>query len=90
MKALLFTSSCIHYNVEYLLSICSLFAIIPLGNSTMEKLQKVVSGYTACGLGLDVHCNLFGPTALLKVCKQLWIKFHIKFEEFKPHVSPNY
>lgn len=69
MKALLFTSSCIHYNVEYLLSICSLFAIIPIGNNTMEKLQKVLSGYTSCGLRLDVHCNLFGPTALLQVCK---------------------
>lgn len=69
MTALLFTSSCIHYNVECLLSICSLFSIIPLGNSTMEKLQKVLPGYTSYGLRLDVHCNLFGPTALLQVCK---------------------
>ncbi|KAB2597114.1 hypothetical protein D8674_000034 [Pyrus ussuriensis x Pyrus communis] len=40
-----------------------------LGNRTMEKLQKVLSGTTAYGLWLDVHCNLFGPTALLKICE---------------------
>ncbi|KAM1068014.1 hypothetical protein ACFX2I_000025 [Malus domestica] len=40
-----------------------------LGNSTMEKLQKVLPGYTSYGLRLDIHCNLFGPTALLQICE---------------------
>ncbi|XP_062096975.1 protein TONSOKU [Humulus lupulus] len=42
-----------------------------LGNVTMEKLQRVFtsSGQKYGGLTLDLHCNLFGPTALFQVCE---------------------
>ncbi|GMH06680.1 hypothetical protein Nepgr_008520 [Nepenthes gracilis] len=42
-----------------------------LGNGTMEKLKQVFmfSGQKYGGLVLDLHNNLFGPTALFQICE---------------------
>nr|XP_043629643.1 protein TONSOKU [Erigeron canadensis] len=42
-----------------------------LGNATIEKLNGLfTSPYQKSGdLVLDLHCNLFGPTALLQICE---------------------
>ncbi|XP_015955901.1 protein TONSOKU isoform X1 [Arachis duranensis] len=42
-----------------------------LGNGTMEALQKVftASDQHYGDLTLDLHCNRFGPTALLQICE---------------------
>ncbi|XP_078447079.1 tetratricopeptide repeat (TPR)-containing protein isoform X2 [Wolffia australiana] len=42
-----------------------------LGNSTMEKLQKIFthSSQRYGGLTFDLHCNQFGPTALFQICE---------------------
>ncbi|GAB4847721.1 hypothetical protein Ancab_026783 [Ancistrocladus abbreviatus] len=42
-----------------------------LGNGTIEKLRQLF--LSSCqkygGLALDLHCNLFGPTALFQICE---------------------
>ncbi|KAL8168242.1 hypothetical protein V2J09_009741 [Rumex salicifolius] len=42
-----------------------------LGNGTMEKLNQVMtlSNQKYGGFTLDLHCNLFGPTALFQICE---------------------
>ncbi|XP_021728098.1 protein TONSOKU-like isoform X2 [Chenopodium quinoa] len=42
-----------------------------LGNATMERLKQALtsSGQKYGALVLDLHCNLFGPTALFQICE---------------------
>ncbi|CAN0880513.1 Protein TONSOKU [Linum grandiflorum] len=41
-----------------------------LGNGTVEKLQQIfTTGQKHGDLTLDLHCNRFGPTALLQICE---------------------
>ncbi|XP_057544587.1 protein TONSOKU isoform X1 [Amaranthus tricolor] len=42
-----------------------------LGNATMERLKQALTslGQKYGALVLDLHCNLFGPTALFQICE---------------------
>lgn len=69
----LLTFLALYLVVLFLAFIC----LLSSGNATMERLKQALtsSGQNYGALVLDLHCNLFGPTALFQVT---FIKFLLR------------